>query len=298
MTPKTNGIMLAILINLMNCFLGVTSNDLSGPPQLMNMPITDLEYKEGETMKISCLMVSRPRPILYWFKNGRQMWRYHDSRYNITRTTLMISALNSNDSGEYSCRGINQYGKKEVIFTLNVVSEDKDQQDDQLPTIVPSNMTASIGQSIKLVCSLILDQDTPEYVSWVKRDSIDQRITNDTIIQSSVSYTKESPELYLPSLTHEDEGLYTCIIINEGVEHCHTWLWITSEPEHQSTENQTSSENRMLIVYIIIPMVSLLAIVVVGILIYRKWKAARLSHNGISYFTVEKSSNSTQDLVI
>ncbi|XP_033757558.1 fibroblast growth factor receptor 4-like [Pecten maximus] len=296
MKPENIDIVVFILMNFIN-FLPVATLQPRGPPKMVDMPTTDLEYKEGETMRISCLMTSKPRPILYWYRHGRQMWHHHDPRYNISRTVLIISSLNLNDSGEYSCRGINQYGLKEVIFTLNVLSDNKEEKDLQQLTIVPSNLTATLGQSIKLVCSLILDQDAPEYVSWVKRDSLDQFISNDTIIQTSVSYTNESPQLYLPNLSYDDEGLYTCIIINEGVEHCHTWLWISPESVHQSTESQAVNENRLVVVYVIVPLVAVVAIAVIGILIYRKWKATRLSHQGITYFTVEKTSDSTRDLV-
>ncbi|XP_021361252.1 fibroblast growth factor receptor 1-like [Mizuhopecten yessoensis] len=300
MKPVSYGTVLFILVKFMNYVLVVpagASLEPKGPPRLINMPITDLDYKEGETMKISCDMTSRPRPIQYWYKSGRQMWPHHNPRYNITRTMLVISQLHLNDSGEYSCRGINQYGSKEVIFTLNVRPKDKARKADQQMTIVPSNMSATLGQSVRLECSLILDQDTPEHVSWVKRDSLNQSVTNDTIIQTSVSNTDESPVLHLSNLTKENEGLYTCIIISVGVEHCHTWLWVTSEPVETSIIYPGLQKNTMLAVYVVIPVVTLVGIVAAGILIYCKWKSTRLSHQGVTYFTVEKSSDSTHDLV-
>ncbi|XP_060064554.1 fibroblast growth factor receptor-like 1 [Ylistrum balloti] len=289
--------MLLFILLLLLVIPGAATLEPKGPPKLISMPVTDLEYKEGETMKISCLMTSRPRPILYWYRHGRQIWPHHSPRYNISRTTLVISPLHLNDSGDYSCRGINQYGSKEVIFTLTVLSEDVGQDGGQKLTLVPSNRTATQGESIKLECSVLLDQGTLKHVSWVKRDSLNQSITNDTVIQTTVYDNDESPVLYLPNISHDDQGLYTCIIINEGVEHCHTWLYVTSGSGDQSMESSSVHSDNMVVVSIIISLVTLIGIAVAAILVYRKCKSTRLSHQGATYFTVEKTSDSTHDLV-
>lgn len=262
-----------------------------GPPELVEKVAADLVLVEGSTMSVTCNMTAWPRPIQYWYRNGRRMWSHHSPRYNITKT-LTISHVVVTDSGSYECRGINQYGNKSVVLTLTVVPKANQ-------TVVPSNTSATLGESVKLECSIILEHDVEQYnISWQKRYSL-----NETSSRVKAIKTKEptpSAVLYLYNVTTEDAGFYTCTIYNEeGMEHCYYWLHVNPHVNHvnphvnprpveEPVGNPDSNVTGLLTpVLIVVIAVVLAGVATVGVIyLYRRCRQKTSDEHTINYSVI------------
>ena len=76
----------------------------------------------GENLRIVCPIIGYPAPMVEWSKNGEKidfMWERHQTG----RKTLRIKNANEDDTGVYSCKGINGFGSEEVRIELIIVGK-------------------------------------------------------------------------------------------------------------------------------------------------------------------------------
>ncbi|XP_065224779.1 obscurin-like isoform X6 [Planococcus citri] len=77
--------------------------------------LSDVDVKEGETLKLTIQCAGVPEPEVKWFKDGEEL--YSDSRIKISRDAkrienyhLTITLIKSEDGGEYEVRATNEMG--------------------------------------------------------------------------------------------------------------------------------------------------------------------------------------------
>lgn len=85
------------------------------------------EVQEGENITICCQLISFPQASITLMKqdNGNEI-------YSSNGIFLLVN-LTSNDSGLYQVNATNALGSQIEIFTINVRSKDKDDENTYLP---------------------------------------------------------------------------------------------------------------------------------------------------------------------
>ena len=94
----------------------------------------------GENLRIVCPIIGYPAPMVEWSKNGEKidfMWERHQTG----RKTLRIKNANEDDTGVYSCKGINGFGSEEVRIELILSRLDNNKAHTQRQRKTPSLRT-------------------------------------------------------------------------------------------------------------------------------------------------------------
>ena len=76
----------------------------------------------GESVRLVCPVSGYPKPMVEWRKNGEKidfMW----DRHRTGGRSLKIKDVTEDDTGIFSCKGINGFGSVEVRIELIIVGE-------------------------------------------------------------------------------------------------------------------------------------------------------------------------------
>ncbi|XP_065208072.1 fibroblast growth factor receptor-like isoform X2 [Planococcus citri] len=177
-----------------------------------SLPLTAIvSREEGENVELQCPACGYPRPKIAWLiedlpsdewsrADGPEL--FIDNEYK-----LKITELNKDDEGNYTCVLYNDAGSishtysvflKRRIFPEEFISER------------PQNATVMVGDTHSFKCSA---SDPTLHVYWYP--DIDLETTN--IIESREHNAVEvEGELQFPSVSLEDDGLYSCLVTDEN----------------------------------------------------------------------------------
>ncbi|XP_049775018.1 Down syndrome cell adhesion molecule-like protein 1 homolog isoform X1 [Schistocerca cancellata] len=72
-----------------------------------------------EELRLPCLTVGQPAPILHWTKNGKTVQGNRHVQIN-SEGTVYISSVQNTDAGNYSCSAENVFGKEEIVYSVSV----------------------------------------------------------------------------------------------------------------------------------------------------------------------------------
>jgi hypothetical protein len=98
-------------------------------------------FPAGQSLGLCCPVAGNPNPQLIWHKGPEKM-TWNDSM-------LMIKNATINDSGLYSCSGINKYGRDSRNSMLTVTEPVS-------VTVIPQGHVAIFaGQSVEIICSAV-----------------------------------------------------------------------------------------------------------------------------------------------
>lgn len=104
------------------------------------------EIPIGDVVKLRCPVGGTPKPKLTWFK-GDTLIVFND-RIKQSKYSLTINSSKKEDSDNYTCLAINEFGNLKVIFSLKIV--DPLPQDEPLSPFVflknKSNNTHDLGE--------------------------------------------------------------------------------------------------------------------------------------------------------
>uniref|UniRef100_UPI00398E7BDC obscurin-like isoform X29 n=1 Tax=Pristiophorus japonicus TaxID=55135 RepID=UPI00398E7BDC len=107
--------------------------DISGIQQRFSLPtwnppefvekLADCTAKMGQTVKLACLVIGNPKPVITWFKDGKPM--EVDSHHIIIEDedgscTLILDTLNAADSGQYMCYAASTAGNASTLGKILV----------------------------------------------------------------------------------------------------------------------------------------------------------------------------------
>ncbi|KAM9469442.1 roundabout homolog 2 isoform 1-T1 [Clarias gariepinus] len=184
------------------------------PPQIVLHPQDQVSAK-GQTVTFRCGTKGNPPPALFWQKEGNQMLLFPGQppsqvgRYSVSMSgELIITAVQSEDSGYYICQAISVAGSTVSKAFLKVVTGTSD----FISPIIhqgPGNQTLARGSSAKLHCHVM--GNPPPSIRWEKDG---QRLSADGIHISLI----ENGTLHISSLQETDSGMYTCIASSSAGE--------------------------------------------------------------------------------
>ena len=103
--------------------LVVNQPTLRGVAPDFRTKLTDQRVQQNQTAKFTCAAVGTPKPIISWFKDGKQL--PNDDRYkmddNDAESTLEISNITPPDAGVYECVAKNSAGEARCKAKLNII---------------------------------------------------------------------------------------------------------------------------------------------------------------------------------
>ncbi|EFX73925.1 hypothetical protein DAPPUDRAFT_57798, partial [Daphnia pulex] len=92
----------------------------SGPPHISGSVTSKQTFRLGETVKLDCPIRGTPTPIVEWYKDGDSVTAGWE-RFKSTSHGLRIKEVILDDSGEYTCKGVNGFGSEQVTFEIVIV---------------------------------------------------------------------------------------------------------------------------------------------------------------------------------
>uniref|UniRef100_A0A672PUP1 Fibroblast growth factor receptor 2 n=1 Tax=Sinocyclocheilus grahami TaxID=75366 RepID=A0A672PUP1_SINGR len=188
----------------------------------------------ANTVKFRCAAAGNPKPEMRWLKNGKpfkQEDRMGGYKLRLQHWTLIMESVVPSDKGNYTCMLENAYGSINHTYTLDVVERSPHRP--ILQAGLPANVTVQVGEDAKFVCKVY--SDAQPHIQWlqhiVKNGS---RYGPDGLPHVKVLKTagvnttdKEIEVLYLPNVTFQDAGEYTCLAGNSiGISYHTAWLTV------------------------------------------------------------------------
>ncbi|XP_051945619.1 fibroblast growth factor receptor 2 isoform X5 [Xyrauchen texanus] len=188
----------------------------------------------ANTVKFRCATAGNPKPKMRWLKNGkpfRQEDRMGGYKVRHQHWTLIMESVVPSDKGNYTCLVDNGYGSINHTYTLDVV--ERSPHPPILQAGLPANSTVHIGEDAKFVCKVY--SDAQPHIQWLQhiikngsRYGPDGLPYVRVLKTAGVNTTdKEIEMLYLPNVTFEDAGEYTCLAGNSiGISYHTAWLTV------------------------------------------------------------------------
>ncbi|XP_028458725.1 fibroblast growth factor receptor 2 isoform X1 [Perca flavescens] len=175
----------------------------------------------ANTVKFRCAAEGHPTPKLRWLKNGRpfrQEDRMGGYKVRTQHWTLIMESVVPSDKGNYTCLVENEFGSINHTYTLDVVERSPHRP--ILQAGLPANTTVHVGEDARFVCKVY--SDAQPHIQWLKhvtqngsRNGPDGNPYVRVLKTAGVNTTdKEIEVLYLPNVTVEDAGEYTCLAGN------------------------------------------------------------------------------------
>ena len=100
---------------------------LEGAPPHFTIDLTSAKVMDGEEVKFNACVTGNPMPEVTWYKNGKVIVENPDFRTTYSKKTgvctLHILEVFPQDTGEYRCIAVNQYGRAVTGATLQVDGE-------------------------------------------------------------------------------------------------------------------------------------------------------------------------------
>uniref|UniRef100_A0A1A8GYK5 Fibroblast growth factor receptor n=2 Tax=Nothobranchius korthausae TaxID=1143690 RepID=A0A1A8GYK5_9TELE len=193
----------------------------------------------ANTVKFRCAAGGNPKPSLRWLKNGR-LFRQEDRMggYKVRpqHWTLIMESVVPSDKGNYTCLVENKFGSINHTYTLDVVERSPHRP--ILQAGLPANTTVRVGEDARFVCKVY--SDAQPHIQWLKHISKNgSRLGPDghpyvTVLKTAGVNTtdKEIEVLYLPNVTFEDAGEYTCLAGNSiGISYHTATLTVLPAPD-------------------------------------------------------------------
>ncbi|XP_042289288.1 fibroblast growth factor receptor 2 isoform X1 [Thunnus albacares] len=193
----------------------------------------------ANTVKFRCAAGGNPRPKLRWLKNSRpfrQEDRMGGYKVRSQHWTLIMESVVPSDKGNYTCLVENEFGSINHTYTLDVVERSPHRP--ILQAGLPANTSVYVGEDARFVCKVY--SDAQPHIQWLKhitqngsRYGPDGHPYVRVLKTAGVNTTdKEIEVLYLPNVTFEDAGEYTCLAGNSiGISYHTAWLTVLPATE-------------------------------------------------------------------
>ncbi|XP_061817409.1 fibroblast growth factor receptor 2 isoform X6 [Nerophis lumbriciformis] len=193
----------------------------------------------ANTVKFRCAAGGNPRPKLSWLKNSRpfrQEDRMGGYKIRSQHWTLIMESVVPSDKGNYTCLVENEFGAINHTYTLDVVERSPHRP--ILQAGLPANTTVYVGEDARFVCKVY--SDAQPHIQWLKhisqngsRNGPDGNPYVKVLKTAGVNTTdKEIEVLYLPNVTFEAAGEYTCLAGNSiGISYHTAWLTVLPAAE-------------------------------------------------------------------
>ena len=96
--------------------------DLAAPQLRHSIEFRRLVRKPADTFNVSCdLIAGTPTPVITWLRDGHLLMT--SSRADVTGSQLIVTSLQVDDGGVYTCTASNVVGEDYRVFRLVVEGE-------------------------------------------------------------------------------------------------------------------------------------------------------------------------------
>ncbi|XP_043977378.1 neurofascin homolog (chicken) a isoform X11 [Gambusia affinis] len=148
---------------------------------------------------LNCPFFGSPLPELRWFKNG-QGSGLDGGQYRVyVNGTLEIKHARKEDEGIYTCVANNMLGNAENQVQLEVKEPTRIIQ-------APTHQSVLRGSKASFHCKVVSDPSLPTKVTWTK---------DGERLDLGWRLKKDEESLTIPSVSENDEGIYTCTVKSE-----------------------------------------------------------------------------------
>ncbi|XP_066942937.1 hemicentin-1-like isoform X1 [Macrobrachium rosenbergii] len=149
----------------------------------------------GEPVVFECDAIGDPPPQVTWYRGAKQVKPHSRLQLLEDDHVLIITSIQENDGGEYTCLATNLAGITEETFHLQVLVPPK-----MAGTEEPSSFQVISGRSVKLECQVEGGFPTPEVV-W--------RFKDEVVVPGSNFYIQDH-DLIIDRVTVDLAGQYQC----------------------------------------------------------------------------------------
>ncbi|XP_049428400.1 hemicentin-2-like [Epinephelus fuscoguttatus] len=171
------------------------SVDVQYAPKLPSVSVSpSAEIVEGSSVTLTCSSDANPAAKYTWYKKNGNLF-HHPQRQE---PQLILSSIQSSDSGEYYCKAVNELGRRTSYYISIDVKYAP-----QLPSVsVSPSADVKEGSSVTLTCSS--DANPAANYTWYKRSTNPEH-----------KYLSEELQLVFSSIQSSDSGQYYCTAENE-----------------------------------------------------------------------------------
>ncbi|KAK3921141.1 Muscle M-line assembly protein unc-89, partial [Frankliniella fusca] len=220
------------------------ASDLEPIKPSIQMSLKDTEVKEGENVRLDCIIVGQPEPEVIWYHNDRPVKESADFQllFHGDRCSLVLREALPEDAGLYRVVAINSAGEASSQCQLSVLATDVDAAkempasesktksiSEEVVAIAPkftrllADVLAADGECVKLACTV---EGTPKpSIRWCQNNK-------DITPSERIKMLEEEDGtiiLVIDSVTADDRGVYTARASNSlGEAKCFSNLIVKS----------------------------------------------------------------------
>ncbi|XP_046724420.1 fibroblast growth factor receptor 3 isoform X1 [Silurus meridionalis] len=204
-----------------------------------------LAVPAANTVKFRCAATGNPTPTIHWLKNGKEFkgeQRMGGIKLRHLQWSLVMESAVPSDRGNYTCVVQNKYGTITHTYQLDVLERSPHRP--ILQAGLPANQTVVVGSDVQFHCKVY--SDAQPHIQWLKHIEVNGSRYGPngtpyvTVLKTAGINTtdKELEVLFLPNVSFEDAGEYTCLAGNSiGYAHHSAWLTILQATEIDKEED-------------------------------------------------------------
>jgi len=191
-------------------------------------------YKSGEKLSLYCNITGYPLPLIVWRHPTEGLfYPYKDGRVKCLRNgTLLISRLNYEDDGRYTCYGLmaemNAFSSR--YYTVKVRKSNSNL------TVSPNRIKIQVSLGTKTSISCLVNSKFNGKIKWFSPDNkviFSQLSTAKNKNINKYEISKKGRLLHINNISKEDVGHYKCVASNrQGVAESLIELDVGSEKDN------------------------------------------------------------------
>ncbi|KAK2839511.1 hypothetical protein Q5P01_013251 [Channa striata] len=217
-----------------------------GAPRFLAYP-RPVVVQSGTDAVLKCQIGGDPRPAVIWERNNEKI--DPQGRYRVFEDgnvyNLIISAVSTEDSGQYICKAKNSIGETYAAATLKVEGEAQEMElrEENKPRFLIKPLSTRVGRGEDAVFSCKLWGNPRPEVAWEK----DGRKLNEIFESTHFSVGYQDGgwfQLKIFKTRAPDGGVYTCKARNEfGEALAGAVLLVDAGPGHEEEGNRNGYTN-------------------------------------------------------
>ncbi|XP_071443400.1 titin isoform X2 [Hetaerina americana] len=227
------------------------ASDMEPVKPSIQLPLHDITSKEGEKIRLDCIIVGQPEPEVIWYHDDRPVKESPDFQllFQGDRCSLIIKEAYTEDSGDYRVVAINSAGEasSKCRLTVKAVSETASPAAEAVPVesipigVAPrfnkllTDVLAPEGEVVVLECSVYGEPEPT--IKWLLNN---QEIVSNPRIECNHN-SSGSVSLTINSVSPDDRGVYTVKATNpSGEAKCFANLIVKARQTPDSQRHKTA----------------------------------------------------------